>query len=194
MARRPLQDAPEVEVTSRAALRDWLTANHGQAGGVWLVTWKKAHPGKYVPMGDIVQECLCFGWVDSLSRGKDADRTSHYISPRKAGSGWSRVNKDHVARLEDEGWIMPPGRTVIAAAKADGSWSALDGVENLFVPPDLAKAFETAPGSRAVWDGYPRSVKRGALEILLNARRAGTRARKIAEILRCAVAGTRPFQ
>lgn len=194
MARRPLQDAPEVEVASRAELRAWLAAHHGQDSGVWLVTWKKAHADRYLPMGDIVQECLCFGWVDSLSRGKDDARTMHYISPRKPGSNWSRINKDHVARLEAEGLMMPSGLAVIAAAKADGSWTALDDVENLVVPPDLAAAFDAAPGTRDVWDAYPRSVRRSALEIVLNAKRPETRARKIAEIARCAEAGTRPFQ
>lgn len=62
------------------------------------------------------------------------------------------------------------------------------------IPPDLQAAFDTAPGSEATWHDYPRSVKRGALEILFNAKRTETRAAKIAEIARCAATGERPFQ
>ncbi len=194
MAQRPLQDAPQVEIASRAELRAWLAAHHGQDRGVWLVTWKKAEGDRHVSVPEIVQECLCFGWVDSLSRGKDDRRSMLYISPRKPGSNWSQVNKDHVARLEDAGLMTPAGRAVIDRAKADGTWTALDDVEALVIPPDLQAAFDTAEGTEAVWHAWPRSVKRGALEILLNAKRPATRAAKVAEILRCASAGERPFQ
>lgn len=194
MARRPLEDAEEVEVTSAVELRDWLAANHGRDRGVWLVTWKKAHPDRHMSTGEVIDQCLSFGWVDSLSRGKDADRTMLWISPRKPGSNWSRVNKDKVARLEAAGLIAPPGRAVIDRAKADGSWTALDAVEALEIPPDLQAAFDETPGTEDTWHGFPRSVKRGALEILLNAKRPETRARRIAEIAACAARGERPFQ
>ncbi len=194
MAGRALQDAPEVQVDSLAELRDWLTVNHGRGSGIWLVTFKQADPDRYVAYKDIVDEALCFGWVDSLPRAKDADRTMLYLSPRKAGSNWSRVNKAKVDRLEAEGRMAEPGRRVVARAKADGTWTALDDVENLVLPPDLAAAFDTRPDLLSVWEGWPRSVKRGALEILLNARRSATRSARIATILESAERGERPFQ
>lgn len=58
----------EVEVRSRADLRAWLASNHAGHGSVWLVTWKK-HTDHYVPFGDLVEELLCWGWVDSRTRG-----------------------------------------------------------------------------------------------------------------------------
>ncbi|KAA9010326.1 YdeI/OmpD-associated family protein [Histidinibacterium aquaticum] len=194
MAKRPLDDAEEVEVTSRAALRDWLAAHHGRERGVWLVTWKKAHADRYVSTGEIVRECLAFGWVDSLTRGKDADRSMLWISPRKPGSNWSRVNKALMAELEAEGLMTEAGRATVARARADGTWTALDDVENLVVPPDLQAAFDGAPGTETVWQDYPRSVKRAALEQLLNAKRPATREKRIVAILEAARAGERPFQ
>ncbi len=194
MAKRPLEDADEVEVTSTFALRTWLAANHGRRVGVWLVTYKKAVADKYVSIGEIIDQCLCFGWVDSLSRGKDETRTMLWISPRKPGSNWSRVNKDKVARLQADGLIEAPGQAVIDRAKADGTWSALDDVENLVIPPDLQAAFDTVPGSEAVWQAFPRSVKRGALEQLLNAKQPATRAKRIAQIMAAIAAGERPFE
>jgi uncharacterized protein YdeI (YjbR/CyaY-like superfamily) len=191
---RPLQDAPEVEVRSRAELRTWLARHHTQATGVWLVSYKKAAGALYLPTEDIVQECLCFGWVDSLVRRKDDLRSMLYIAPRKPGSNWSRVNRNFVARLEAEGLITEAGRALIERAKADGTWTALDDVEDGVVPADLAAALDVVPGARAVWEAYPRSVRRGALEIVLNAKRAETRAAKIAIIVDCARNGERPFQ
>ena len=192
MASRPLSAAPEVEVTSRAELRAWLGANHATSTGVWLVTYKKSGGAAYVPTEEIVLECLAHGWVDSLTRGKDERRSMLWISPRRKGSNWSRVNKPFVGRLEAEGLMTSSGRAAVERARADGTWSALDGVEALEVPPDLAAAL--GDDLRATWDAWPRSVRRGALEILLNAKRPETRAAKIAAIVEAARAGERPFQ
>ena len=190
----PLLNASQVEVISRAALREWLTVNYQRSEGVWLVTYKKSEGSLYLSVPEIVQECLCFGWVDSLVRKLDARRTMLYISPRKPGSNWSRVNKDHVAFLEKSGLMTEAGQAVVARAKSDGTWSALDEVENIVLPPDLAGALAAAPGALENWDAFPRSVRRGALEILLNAKRPQTRLRKINEIVECAVRNARPFQ
>ena len=192
MPARPLETAPEVEVRSRAELRAWLGANAAGSSGVWLVTFKKSEGHLYVSTEEIVLECLAHGWVDSLTRGKDERRSMLWISPRRKGSNWSRVNKALVARLEAEGPMTPAGRAAVERAKADGTWTALDGVEALEVPGDLAAALPD--GLREVWEGWPRSVKRGALEILLNAKRPETRAAKVAAIREAAERGERPFQ
>lgn len=186
MAKRPLEHREEVEVLSRADLRAWLTDNHTRTDGVWLVHHKKASP-HYLPMPDIVAECLRFGWVDSLVRGKDDLRAMHWIAPRKPGSNWSRVNKNLVTRLESEGLMTQAGRAAIETAKADGSWTRLDDVENLVVPPDLAAAF--TPTARANWDAFNRSSRRGILEWILNAKKPETRAKRIAETAAMAQAG-----
>lgn len=194
MAKRPLTDRPQVEFTSVAALRKWLADNGATSDGIWAVTFKKAVPEKYVSTSEIVDACLCYGWVDSLVRSKDAQRTMLYISPRKPRSNWSRVNKEKVARLVAEGEMRQPGDQVIARSKADGSWTALDDVENLIIPADLQAAFDGVPGAEANWQAFPRSVKRGALEILLNAKRPETRSKKIATIVDDSAANKRPFQ
>ncbi|MEL6684844.1 MAG: YdeI/OmpD-associated family protein [Pseudomonadota bacterium] len=193
MAQRPLQDAPEVAVENRGALRGWLEENHQTASGVWIVAFKKADP-RYLPLTEVVDEALCFGWVDSLPRAKDELRTMLYLSPRKPRSNWSRVNKDKVARLVAESRMTPAGQAAIERAKTDGSWTALDDVENLVIPADLQTAFDKVPGTQENWEAFPRSVKRGALEILLNAKRATTRAAKIETIVSASAENIRPFQ
>ena len=192
MAKRPKTDAEEVEARSLADLEAWLAAHHNRKDGVWLIHPKKAAPN-YFPMGEIIDTLLTWGWIDSLSRSKDDLRTMHWIAPRNPKSNWSRVNKDKIARLEADGRMQPAGAAMVADAKARGTWTALDDVENGVVPPDLDVALEAA-AQRAAWDALPRSVRRGALEILLNAKRADTRARKIADVTEALSAGERPFQ
>jgi len=180
-AARPALDAlPRVEIVSREALRDWLTANQGRAGSVWIVTWKTGAGRPHVPWGDVVDEALCFGWIDSLPRRLDADRSMLLLSPRKPGSGWSRVNKDKVARLTADGRMAPAGLAKVEAAKADGSWARLDAVDALAEPDDLVAALDADPAARANFDAFPRSSRRGILEWIVNAKRPETRAARIA--------------
>lgn len=172
---------PQIEVASRAQLRSWLERHHADAGSVWLVTWRKQHPDRHVPYDAIVEEALCFGWVDSLPRKLDSDRTMLLLSRRKPGSAWSGANKARIARLIDNGTMAPAGQLVVEAAKADGSWSFLDDVERLEVPPDLAAALAQHPEAANHFAAFPRSVRRGILEWIKQARRAETRQRRIAE-------------
>jgi uncharacterized protein YdeI (YjbR/CyaY-like superfamily) len=187
---RSLDDAPVITVRNRTELRDWLAANHADAGSVWLATFRRHH-ADYLSYEPMVEELLCWGWIDSVSRALDDDRTRVLISPRKVTSAWSALNKAHVERARGSGMMMPSGEAKIAAAKANGMWDFLDDVERLEMPPDLGTALLVA-GAREAWEAYPRSIRRAALEWLKNARTADTRAERIREIAASAGEGLRP--
>ena len=187
---RAAEGAPRVDVKSRAELRAWLAANQATSSSVWLVTFKK-HSPHYLDYGALIEELLCWGWIDSQTRGVDADRTSVLIAPRNPKSAWSAVNKAKVEAARASGAMTPAGEALIAAAKANGMWAFLDDVERLEVPPDLGQAL-TGAGAEATWDGWPRSVKRATLEWIKTAKTAPTRAARIAETAESAARGLRP--
>ncbi len=141
-----------------------------------------------------MEEALCFGWIDSTARTLDDERTMQWFAPRKPRSGWSTPNKERVARLITTGLLAPAGLAKIDAAKQDGSWSALDAVEALEVPPDLGAALAANPAAQQHWDAFPRSVKRGILAWIATARRPETRARRVAETARLAADNIRAHQ
>ena len=143
---------------------------------------------------EAVQEALCFGWIDGKAAGLDDQRTMLRFSPRKRGSGWARTNKVRIERLLAEGLMAPAGLALIEEAKRDGSWTLLDDVENLVVPDDLAAALDAHPGARERWDALPRSVRRGALEQIVQAKRPETRAKRVAEFALVTAQGERPGQ
>lgn len=178
----------EIEVRSRAALRDWLAANHARTEGVWLIHHKR-HSPHYVPFDELVGELLCWGWIDAVPRTIDADRSAHRIAPRKPTSAWSAVNKAKVGEARADGAMTPAGEAAIARAEANGMWTFLDDVERCEVPRDLADALGSA---RDVWDCWPRSVRRGTLEWIKTAKTAATRARRITEAAAAAREGRRP--
>jgi uncharacterized protein YdeI (YjbR/CyaY-like superfamily) len=167
--------------STRAQWRAWLKKHHTRNEGVWLVSFKKAAQQPTVSYDEAVEEALCFGWVDSKPRKLDDARTMLWFAPRKPGSGWAATNKARVAQLIEAGWMMPAGLAKIDAAKADGSWAALDAVEALQTPPDLAKALKTLPPAAANFEAFPKSAKRGILEWISHAKRAETRAARIQE-------------
>ena len=198
--RRPARDAvtdlPDNAffAPDRAAWRAWLGAHHGRDEGVWLVRYKKAAGRPTLTWDDVVEEAVAFGWIDSVPRKLDAERTMLWVSPRRPGSRWSRLSRDRAGRVEAAGLMAPAGRAAIEAAKADGTWTALDDVEALVVPDDLAAALDGRPPARAEWDAFPPSVRRGILEWILTARRDATRAGRVEETARLAQRGKRANQ
>ena len=133
----------------------------------------------YLSYNDIVEEALCFGWIDSLPRKLDQLRTMLYISPRKARSNWSKANKDRVVKLVKYDLMTPTGMAKIEQAKVDGSWFFLDDVEKSIVPNDLKQALAQNPTAQKHFNGFPSSVKRGILEWIKNAKKPATRAKRI---------------
>jgi uncharacterized protein YdeI (YjbR/CyaY-like superfamily) len=156
------------------------------------VFWRPRSGRAGLSYEEAVQEALCFGWIDGKAAGLDDQRTMLRFSPRRRGSGWARTNKVRIERLLAEGLMAEPGLALIEEAKRDGSWTMLDAVEDLIVPDDLAAAFDDHPGAREQWDGFPRSVRRAALEWIVQAKRPETRARRVTETARLAARGERP--
>lgn len=183
----------QVEVQSRQQLRAWLEAHHAQSESIWLVVWKK-HTPHHIPYSDIVDEALCFGWIDSQPRKLDADRSLLRLSPRKPRSGWSGVNKQKIERLIDEGLMAVPGLARIAQAQEDGSWEQLDSASSDQVPPDLAAALSRFPEAATNFAAFPRSARRAILEWISTARTAETRSRRIEVTAAAAARGERANQ
>ncbi len=155
------------------------------------MTWRRRSGRPVLAYEAAVIEGLRFGWIDSTGGTVDGDRTRLWFAPRRPGSGWARTNKRRIEQLEREGRMERAGLRIIEAAKADGSWTLLDDVEELIVPVDLDAAFTGYPGSRAQWDAFPPSARRAILEWIVQAKRPETRAKRIDETAREATAGRR---
>ena len=179
-----MSEIPSVHPKTRAEWRAWLAQHHASAAGVWFVYYRKETGKGRVTWDDAVDEALCFGWIDSVQRRLDADRTMLRFSPRKPKSGWSKINKQRVGRLIADGLMAPAGLEKIKAAKRDGSWRALDSVERGEVPPDLTKALAANPAARRHFDAFPPSSKKIILTWIARAKRPDTRAKRVAETVR----------
>ncbi|MEO8107337.1 MAG: YdeI/OmpD-associated family protein [Actinomycetes bacterium] len=176
---------------SRSEWRTWLSTQHARVNGLWVVIWRKGSGHEPLSYEDIVEEAVCFGWIDSKVRGLDETRTMRWVAPRKPGSGWSRSNKERIIRLQEADLMATPGQAVIDAAIVDGSWNLLDNVENLVVPDDLGLALAAHPPAADEWESFPPSAKRAILSWIVHAKRPDTRAQRIEETARRAATGER---
>jgi uncharacterized protein YdeI (YjbR/CyaY-like superfamily) len=173
-------------VRTRQEWRAWLARNHASSGTIWLVMYKKNSGKPHLPYNDAVEEGLCYGWVDSRTGAVDVERTRLLFSPRKPGSGWSKTNKDRVAKLLETGLMQPPGLATIERAKADGSWSALDAIEALEIPSDLQAALRKNKPAAKNFEAFNRSAKKIILMWIHTAKRPETRQKRIEETVRLA--------
>jgi uncharacterized protein YdeI (YjbR/CyaY-like superfamily) len=183
-----------IHPASRAEWRRWLEQNHTRNEGVWLISFKKAAGKARVEYDEAVEEALCFGWIDSKGNKLDEERTMLWFAPRRPRTGWSAPNKRRIEALIADGRMAPAGLAKIEAAKQDGSWSALDAVEALEIPPDLMQALAANPTAQHYFDAFPRSAKRAILAWIANAKKPETRASRINETVRLAAENVRANQ
>lgn len=172
---------PVFYADSAQSWRDWLEFNHASESSVWLVIFKRGSQVPSLSVNEAIDEALCFGWVDSKPNKRDDKSFYLYFSQRKAKSNWSKVNKEKVERLIEAGKMTLPGLEMIELAKETGTWDALNEVDSLLEPEDLAKALVSNPTAKEYWKKFPPSARRGILEWILNAKTASTRAKRITE-------------
>src|SRR3954447_15901190 len=114
----------ELVVADAEALRTWLLKHHCTSPGVWLALTKKGGTVTTLTWQQAVDEALCVGWIDGQGKKRDDETSCIRLTPRGPRSAWSQRNVANVARLEAEGRMLPAGRAVVDAAKADGRWAA----------------------------------------------------------------------
>ncbi len=181
-------------ISSRAEWRNWLIANHASSKGVWLMSNKAATGKPTITYAEGVMEALCFGWIDSKPNKLDDERSLLYYSPRNPRSNWSGLNKTRVAQLLEQGLMTPAGQRMIDLAKETGTWTALDEVEAVVIPADLQTALLANPPAEGNFSAFPKSIKQGILQWILNAKRPETRAKRILETATLAAQNIRANQ
>ncbi len=177
-----------------SAWRQWLSLHHTSEKRVWLIIYHKSSPTPSISYDEAVDEALCFGWVDSKPNKRDHESFYQYFSVRNPASNWSRINKEKIRKLQDAGKLAPSGLEMVLHAKETGTWDALNDVENLVIPEEMLALFSQNPTAKTHFENFPKSVKRGILEWIFNARRPATRQKRINETVELATRNIRANQ
>lgn len=135
---------------TREAWREWLERHHADRDEVWLVTYRKAAGKPSVAYNDAVEEALCFGWIDSVRKSMGDQRLAQRFSPRRAGSGYSQINLERLARLLVQGRVLPE------VAERLGDIRAAD----FRFPPDIMTELRSNPDAWEHFKGFSPSYQR----------------------------------
>lgn len=177
------QPTPVFYPENPTAWRKWLEENHLSVASVWVVFHTKKSGRKTISWSEAVDVALCFGWIDSKKIKIDDETAHQFFSKRKPKSTWSKINKEKVTKLIENGQMAKAGLEAIEVAKQNGSWNLLDTVEALEIPEDLGKAFALNPEANAWFQGLSKSAKKMLLHGLVMAKRPETRQKRISELV-----------
>jgi uncharacterized protein YdeI (YjbR/CyaY-like superfamily) len=170
----------QVEIRDTATLRKWLTKNCTQKESVWLIVYKKDFGKYYIPKQDIIDELLCFGWLDGIVRKIDGDKYLLLVSPRRV-EHWSATYKRRIPLLEKANKMMPTGIAAVQSSKKNGSWNFLDDVDKLIKPKDFEDCLKNFPNAFNNFNAFGASHQRFTLRWIKLAKTTETRNKRIQE-------------
>lgn len=162
--------------------RGWLEKNHKIEEFIWLIFYKKKSINYNLSWSQAVDEAICFGWIDSVKKSLDEERYIQYFSKRKPKSIWSKINKDKVELLTNEGLMSDAGLECVRVAKENGSWSILDTVDKLIIPEDLERKLLKYPNSNDYFHSLSTQVRKRILYWVISAKKMETREKRTSEI------------
>ena len=172
----------QVYVRNRKEWRDWLNQNHAKSTGIWLVFYKKQTGKPTLEYDDAVEEALCFGWIDSIIKKIDDEKYVRKLTPRKADSRWSALNKKCIARLKKQGLMTEAGIVKVKEAKASGLWNEPDRPQmSLDIPKELESALTKNRKAKNFFDQLAPSYQRQFIGWIAVAKRRETKKRRLRE-------------
>ena len=175
-----------VYAEDRQAWRAWLQGHHDKEKNVWLIIYHTKSKTPSVVYDEAVEEALCFGWIDSKPNKRDHESYLLFLAKRNPKSNWSRLNRERAERMLEQGRMTQAGLEMIETAKQNGTWAALEAVQDSVIPQDLEQAFQKSETAWKNFSAFPPSSKRIILEWILNAKRPQTRQKRIDETVELA--------
>lgn len=177
---------------SRSDWRQWLEKNHQSKKSIWLVYYTKKSNIPSISWSEAVDEALCYGWIDSTKKTINDFSYLQFFSKRKPKSNWSKINKEKVQQLIENGLMTEAGFDSIETAKQNASWNMLDEVEELIIPNDLEIAFKKYKGSKVYFLSLSRSARKIILGWIVFAKKQETRQKRIEEVVKSAEQNLKP--
>jgi uncharacterized protein YdeI (YjbR/CyaY-like superfamily) len=130
-------------VASREAWRKWLEENYRTAKGIWLVYYRKHTDTPRIPYNHAVEEALCFGWIDSITKTIDQERYAQRFTPRNPRSAYSQANKERLRRQIEQGKVVPEVLATLGSVT----------MEEYEFPPDIMAALQA---NQQAWENFQR--------------------------------------
>jgi uncharacterized protein YdeI (YjbR/CyaY-like superfamily) len=152
---------------------------------VWLVLYKRPPRRNSVSYDDLVEEALCFGWIDSLVKRLDGERYARKFTPRKPRSKWSTINRRRYADLKARGLLAEPGlRRAPTSRSGDAPRPSVTAI-----PPYIEKRLQADPRAWSFFKQLAPSYRRAYVGWIDSAKRDETKQKRLEEAVRRLAAG-----
>ena len=162
--------------------REWLSEKGHSEKSVWLIIYHKNSQTPSIEYHESIEDALCFGWIDSKAIKRDEESFYLYFTKRKPKSNWSKINKERVAKLTEQGLMTPAGQVYIDLAKENGTWDFDDDI----IPEDLQKLLDNNEIALKNFQAFSPSSKRLILQWIMMAKKAETRLQRIIQTVELA--------
>jgi len=173
-------------------LRAWLVEHHQRETELWIGRYKKGSGKPSVTWPEIVDQVLCFGWIDGVGKGIDDEVYAQRITPRKAGSIWSAVNIAKAAAFTEAGLMYPAGLAAFEARREDRSAIySHEQDEPATLSVEQEAVLRSVPGAWEFWESSAPSYRKAATHWVTSAKREETRASRLATLAEGSAAGLR---
>ncbi len=184
MTADPPTELPVISFESLDQWERWLADNHASSRGIWMRISKKHTTMASIDYAQALDGALCYGWIDGQKRRYDENSWLQKFTPRRARSGWSKVNTGHVERLTEAGRMQPAGLAQVEAAKRDGRWErAYPPPSTATLPEGFLRELNKNKRAKAFFQTLNKTNTFAIAYRLTNAKKPETRERRTQELL-----------
>ena len=173
-------------------LRAWLEQHHATASELWVGFYKKASGRGSLTWSDVVDEALCFGWIDGKAQGIDEQRYRQRLTPRRRNSNWSAVNVARVAELTREGRMQPTGLAAFEkrAPERTGIY-AYEQRHQARLDPEMERQFQANDAAWSFFQAQAPFYRRTITFWVVSAKKEETRQARLASLIAASAEGRR---
>lgn len=166
-----------------AKLRAWFENNHDRAEELWVGMYRRASGRPTVTWPEVVDQALCFGWIDGVRYSLDDASYATRLSPRKKRSTWSAVNIKRAEELTNMGLMRPAGQAAFVARDEERSRIYSYENRNRSLDPAQENEFKAHPAAWEFFSSQPPSYRKTAAFWVISAKREETRAKRLATLI-----------
>jgi uncharacterized protein YdeI (YjbR/CyaY-like superfamily) len=173
------------------ALRKWLEKNHDRQAELWVGMYKKSSGRPSVSWPEVVDQALCFGWIDGIRKSIDDESYMNRITPRRKGSNWSAINIRRVQELTEQGLMTAAGARAFAERDVKKSQQYSFEQKNVDMPAQYLEQMKRNRKAWAFWQAQPPFYRRTITWWVTSAKQEETRQRRLQRLITDSAAGER---
>jgi uncharacterized protein YdeI (YjbR/CyaY-like superfamily) len=166
-----------------AAFRAWLAGHHATAAELLVGFYKKGSKRPSITWPESVDEALCYGWIDGIRKGIDAETYTIRFTPRKRVSVWSTVNVNRVKALTDLGRMQPDGLMAFETRKEGKSGIYSHEQKDVELPGPFHKLLRANKTAWAFFRAQAGWYRKAATWWVVSAKKEETRRKRLDSLI-----------